>query len=475
MENIEKMENPEFDSKWYNSFIERSNEKEALVSKINEIIKEKSGKCLEIGLGTKPIFASKIAKAFEKYFIIEKATLDNLSLSKNINIITGDWESIELNQKFDVILASHVIYYFKNKKRALEKMFAHLNKGGILILVVNGTEGDYGSTKKFFAKKLGKNYEFTYDHVLDLLKNKNVNEHNLLTKVSFKNLEDLHGSLRLFFDTYPREYEFFKEDLLDFWKFNLNDKNFIINQKIIELSNKSAYRDKFIGESKTILMESQKEKEKYYINVGGKKFVVYPQVFSPKYFSDTRFFCKVLPIKKGEKVLEIGCGTGVLSIFAAFSGAEIVYSTDINPMAVKNTAENATLHGLSDRIKVSLGDVYESVPGNVKFNAIIWNGPFLYTEENNIAMLEKSILDKDYESLKKTIAQAKDYLAKDGRLLIGFSTTIGRIDLLNKFLKDSGFEVKEIFKMQAPLGNPEVTSQNYQDISFELFEASRAL
>ena len=90
-------------------------------------------------------------------------------------------------------------------------------------------------------------------------------------------------------------------------------------------------------------------------------------------------------------------------------------------------------------------------------------------------MLEKSILDKDYESLKKTIAQAKDYLAKDGRLLIGFSTTIGRIDLLNKFLKDSGFEVKEIFKMQAPLGNPEVTSQNYQDISFELFEASRAL
>ncbi len=53
----------------------------------------------------------------------------------------------------------------------------------------------------------------------------------------------------------------------------------------------------------------------------GKRFIAHPNVFSPKYFHDTKFFAENLPIKKDEDFLEIGCGTGVCSIFAAWKGA----------------------------------------------------------------------------------------------------------------------------------------------------------
>ena len=49
-----------------------------------------------------------------------------------------------------------------------------------------------------------------------------------------------------------------------------------------------------------ILKESQREKEKYFFEILGKKFIIYPGVFSPKYFSDTCFFAEKIPIRKGE-------------------------------------------------------------------------------------------------------------------------------------------------------------------------------
>src|SRR3989344_7466887 len=170
---MEKISNPQFDPEGYNLFVDRSNEKQALVSKVSELIKDKNGTCLEIGLGTRPILASKIANKFQKYVIVEKEKLNNLNLKENTEVKAGDWESVNLDDKFDVIIASHVIYYFKDKKKALEKMFSHLKKDGMLIFVVNGKEGDYGPTKEFFAKKLGKDYEFTYDQTLGLLRSEN--------------------------------------------------------------------------------------------------------------------------------------------------------------------------------------------------------------------------------------------------------------------------------------------------------------
>src|SRR3546814_5678241 len=46
----------------------------------------------------------------------------------------------------------------------------------------------------------------------------------------------------------------------------------------------------------------------------------------------------------GKKVLDMGCGTGVLAILAAKKGAADIRAADIDPVCVGNTVENADLN-----------------------------------------------------------------------------------------------------------------------------------
>lgn len=57
----------------------------------------------------------------------------------------------------------------------------------------------------------------------------------------------------------------------------------------------------------------------------------------------------------GKSVLDNGCGTGVLGIFAKKRGAEEVTAVDIDDKSVENTLENAALNGV--RIDARLGDL----------------------------------------------------------------------------------------------------------------------
>jgi ribosomal protein L11 methyltransferase len=73
---------------------------------------------------------------------------------------------------------------------------------------------------------------------------------------------------------------------------------------------------------------------------------------------------------KGRSVLDIGCGTGVLSILASMMGASSVTAIDIDERAVKSALENSALNNIKN-IKVLKGDV--SVINNTGFDVILAN------------------------------------------------------------------------------------------------------
>ena len=50
-------------------------------------------------------------------------------------------------------------------------------------------------------------------------------------------------------------------------------------------------------------------------------------------------------------MLDVGCGSGVLSIAAARLGATPILATDIDPIATAATMENCTRNGLDGRIE----------------------------------------------------------------------------------------------------------------------------
>ena len=58
---------------------------------------------------------------------------------------------------------------------------------------------------------------------------------------------------------------------------------------------------------------------------------------------------------EGKRVLDCGCGTGILSIVASKSGASDIVAYDIDEWSVENTEHNARLNGI-DNIEVLTGD-----------------------------------------------------------------------------------------------------------------------
>lgn len=222
-----------------------------------------------------------------------------------------------------------------------------------------------------------------------------------------------------------------------------------------------SYND-YIEGTRQVLEESKKESEPYTVTILGKEFIVYPNVFSPKYFNDTELFAKNIPVMKGDTLLEIGPGTGIISIFAALKGVSKVVAVDINPDAVKNTKENVKKHGLEDIVDVREGNLYDPIRPEEKFDAIFWNTPFGLIEEGDISNLEKAVYDPGYRSTERFIKEAKEHLRENGRLYIGFSSTLGRLDLIERFVKDVGMELKLIF---------ETESEEVHPVKFEIFEA----
>ena len=72
----------------------------------------------------------------------------------------------------------------------------------------------------------------------------------------------------------------------------------------------------------------------------------------------------------GKTILDMGCGTGILSILASMKGAKQITAIDIDKWSYEGTLENAALNNITN-INAKLGDA--SLLGNEKFDLIFAN------------------------------------------------------------------------------------------------------
>ncbi|KGA81221.1 ribosomal protein L11 methyltransferase [Lysinibacillus fusiformis] len=66
-------------------------------------------------------------------------------------------------------------------------------------------------------------------------------------------------------------------------------------------------------------------------------------------------------IKEGDTVVDIGTGSGVLSIGAALLGANNVHALDLDEVAVRSAQENVALNKVEDKVAVFHGNLLDTV------------------------------------------------------------------------------------------------------------------
>ena len=109
-------------------------------------------------------------------------------------------------------------------------------------------------------------------------------------------------------------------------------------------------------------------------NYGTIKLIVAPGVFHPGFFFSTRYILEFLNKQSlGEqRFLEVGCGSGIISILAAQKGADVT-AIDINRKAVTNTIENAARNTV--KVQVTTSDLFDNVLP-IRFDWIVINPPY---------------------------------------------------------------------------------------------------
>lgn len=160
------------------------------------------------------------------------------------------------------------------------------------------------------------------------------------------------------------------------------------------------------------------------------------EVYPPS--EDTFLLLESVDVKSGQKVLEVGTGSGYISIHCALHGAKVI-ACDVSERAIKNAVNNARANNV--RINFVVSDLFEKIEG--KFDVIVFNPPYLpTTEEDRVAGSFNFALDGGPDGnrvISKFLRDAWKFLENDGVIYLLFSSH--NKEIINQFNEIYSFQI----------------------------------
>ena len=148
---------------------------------------------------------------------------------------------------------------------------------------------------------------------------------------------------------------------------------------------------------------------------------IYPWygTYFPTRFEHLELFDEWLKANKGEKetAIDIGIGSGILSLQLHKHGFKNIIGTDNNPNAIIGLREYLTKEGLDHTIQIHFGDLFANC--SEKADLIVFNPPWLPIDRNVEGIDQAMYYDDDL--FPRFFEQAFQHIKPDGKLLIIFS------------------------------------------------------
>ncbi|KAN0038065.1 hypothetical protein ACTA71_000237 [Dictyostelium dimigraforme] len=207
--------------------------------------------------------------------------------------------------------------------------------------------------------------------------------------------------------------------------------------------------------------------------IGELEITLHPNVFSPLHFPETQWFAKQLSetiVRNGENFLEVGVGSGLISLsISKFSKANVT-GVDINPDAV-----NITLTNFKNNNEIPFGGIHNSDlfntlkslnPNQNKFKYIFWNHPWQQCKNSIINELQsEKTLDNGYVLLRRYIEESKDFLTPDGSLLLG-TCNFANINSIKSIANDLDYGIIVLRKGEESLNILKNVNEIYYILKF---------
>ncbi|EDP97342.1 methyltransferase [Kordia algicida OT-1] len=148
------------------------------------------------------------------------------------------------------------------------------------------------------------------------------------------------------------------------------------------------------------------------------------EVFPPHFTISTKIFLEFIkPLDlKNKNFLELGCGSGIISLFAASKGANVTAS-DINKIAISALKEASEANEIP--LNVVYSDLFENL-SNQTFDYIIINPPY-YPKAPQNDKERAWFCGENFEYFEKLFAQLPQHLAPNTWMILSEDCEIEHI------------------------------------------------
>lgn len=146
----------------------------------------------------------------------------------------------------------------------------------------------------------------------------------------------------------------------------------------------------------------------------------------------------------GKTVLDLGCGTGRLTLGASYLGAKSVVGVDVDKLAIKTAVENSFKTSLAENVQWIIGDI-SAIVG--RFDTVLQNPPFgVQTPEADRAFLAKALEVGNSVYSFHNHPQTDKQLIKQLKASSGF-LQISPSPFLERFVAQHNGVVKAVYAM----------------------------